>query len=116
MPAVPESGSDVNRSMAWQHKFLAFNLLAYGLTQEIGGCIVDGTPTQSSLVGRAESIQEKLTLTDLLNKFGEKGWHVASQSIAADDNMQNPLKGSYLLHDPQERFEDCGCGSAPMDT
>lgn len=44
MAAVQASGGDVNRSMAWQYKFLAFNLLVYGLTQEIGGCIVDGTP------------------------------------------------------------------------
>ena len=98
MAAVPESGSDVNCSMAWQHKFLAFNLLAYGLTQEIGGCIVDGTP-YTKLPEWEElkaSGKKKPTLTDLLNKFGEQGWHVASQSIAADDNMQNPLKGSYL--------------------
>ena len=98
MAAVPESGSDVNRSMAWQHKCLAFNFLGAGVTHELGYCIVDGI--NANKLPEWEAIKatgkKQPTLEDLLNKFGEQGWQVASQSIAPTNNMQNPFKEAYL--------------------
>ena len=98
MTALPELGSDVNLSMAWQHKFLIFTLMGQGLTQELGSCMVDGTninklPEWEELKATGK---KKLTLTDLLNKFGEQGWQVASQSIAPDNNMQHVLKEAFM--------------------
>ena len=98
MAAVPESGSDVNRSMAWQHKFIVFNFLGAGATQELGVCNVNGT--NANKLPEWEAIKatgkKQPTLEDLLNKFGEQGWQVASQSIAPTTNMQNPFKEAYL--------------------
>ena len=98
MAAVPESGSDVNRSMAWQHKFLIFTLMGQGLTQELGSCMVDGTNANKLPEWEAIKATGKKhpTLADLLNKFGEQGWHVASQSIAPSNNMQHVLKEAFM--------------------
>ena len=103
MAADPESGSDVNPSMAWQHKFLIFTLMGQGLTQELGSCMVDGTNANKLPEWEAIKATGKKhpTLSDLLNKFGEQGWQVASQSIAPENNMQHVLKGVHALHDPQ---------------
>ncbi|QNJ13939.1 hypothetical protein SynA18461_01293 [Synechococcus sp. A18-46.1] len=84
--------------MAWQHKFLSFNLLGFGVTQELATCVVDGIGLEK--LPEWEAIKatgkKKPTLGDLLNKFGEQGWQVASQSIAPTNNQQNFFKETYL--------------------
>ena len=99
--SVAESGSDVNLSMAWEHKFLVFSFLGAGLTQEFALMMVDGTPFHK--LPEWEELKEELkagkkgaTLTDVLNKFGEQGWHVASQSIAPDNNLQHVNRDAFL--------------------
>ena len=84
--------------MAWQHKFLIFTLMGQGLTQELGSCMVDGTNINK--LPECEELKaagkKKLTLTDLLNKYGEQGWQVASQSIAPENNMQHVYKEAFM--------------------
>ena len=81
--------------MAWQHKFIVFNFLGGGLTHELGYCVVNGTPAKK--LPEWEAIGKKQpTLEDLLNKFGEQGWHVASQSIAPTNNTQNAFPNQFM--------------------